>query len=557
MNFLFLLTLGSLFANFASADISDALLNLSSNGFLHGSLTNQKLTLKLKSVHHLALSAPSFTFNDLPTNSRFKSPIFKIVPNQSSFNRPVWSNGREYLYFIMNPDDSRAAYGTWLVGKDIGVDSGLAYLKPKQLTVIPLGQEMEGSNWHILDKSWIPNESITLSVPSSSSSPIQYLDYYEVEYLKDSTLRSSILLLTPPPTNLPKDLLKNVLELSNPETISLSALTIPSSKLQYPLLWSSSQSWITFTLIYSIPLASPVILSRSSSASSSSSSSKKHRFLTTSQSLASISEQETIGHLINDEYLETGWRLSFRLTDEGKELELMIALDNNGLHDGFFISSTSPPASYQDQLIEKFDQMQVGEYAWLWFEISSDPQAPTRASDTDNLILHCIYRDKDQIIFEYFHSDRRDAMARSMLSHTMSYLVAKRIPSSSSNSSKTPFPYRLSIDDHKPLQVLTLFKIGANPVQWIADYLVAHENALAPELSSCFMYHAGTTIPQQFIYAAEIICFLLGAKPITMVFLLSLSFFLFSLLSSLSLPSLSLLRSSTLPLQIISGSSLS
>jgi hypothetical protein len=495
------LALGWFFGSSKAAEISNSNPPLPSNGFLHGILLNQNqnLTLKLKSFNHLALSAASLTFNDLPIDSRFKSPVFKLVPNQYSFNRPVWSNGREYLYFIMNPDDGRATYGTWLVGKEIGIDSGLAYLKPKRLNVIPLGEEMEGTHWHLLGKTWTPNESITLSTSSS----IEYLDYYEVEYLKGITLSSSIFLLTSPPANLPTEILKNVLELSIPEVVS-----IPPSKLQYPAIWSSShQSWKTFSLTYAIPLASPVILSKTKSISSSSS---KHQFQTTS---SSFSEQETIGHLITDEYLETGWRLSFRLTDSGKELELMIALDNNGLQDGFLVTSTTPPRSYQIQLNEKFKQMEVGDYAWVWFEMFSDPHR-----ETTNLILRCIHRDKDQIIFEYFQSDRRDAMSRSMLSHSISYVVAKRILShSSSPSTSSPLSYRLFIDD-EPLRLLTLFQIGSNPVQWIADYLLVHENALAPGLSSCFMYHAGTTIPQQFIYAAEIICFLLGAKPITMVF---------------------------------------
>lgn len=519
--FLFL-ALGSFFGYAIAKNLSPppSSLTLPSNGFLHGFLSNksQNITLHLLSFHHLPLSVPTLRFENLPIDSRFKSSIFTLVPNQSSFHRPVWTNGREYLYFIMNPNDSRANFGTWLVGKDVGVDSGLAYLKPKQLSVIPLGQDMKETYWHFLGKTtWTPNESITLS---TSSTQIEYLDYYEVEYIKEFTLCSSVLLPNSPP-QLPPDLLKNLMD---PEIVS-----IPPSNLPYPALWSSShRSWKTFSLSYAIPLASPVILSKTKSSSSS----NQHRFQTTS---GSFSEQETIGHLITGEYLETGWRLSFRTTDSGKELELMIALDNNGLQNGFRVTSTTPPGSYQDQLDAKLEQMEVGDYAWIWFQMSEDPHR-----ETTNLVLRCIHRENDQIVFEYFQSDRRDAMARSILSHSISYLVAKRIVS---NTDSSLISYRLSIDG-QPLRLLTLFQIGSNPVQWIADYLLVHENVLAPGLSSCFMYHAGTTIPQQFIYAAEIICFLLGAKPITMVF---------PTLSSS--PNISY-RFNTLPPQITNGSSL-
>jgi hypothetical protein len=474
-----------------------------SKGFIYGKQSQHRLAVKVQSYHSFALTVQSLQFDFLPTAARFLSPTFELLPQSSSYERPVWSNGREYLYFIQNPSDHDSRYGTWLIGREIGVDSGYAFLKPNRHGLIPLGLDQDGGAWHFLESnSWKQVKNMTLS----TSSPVESLVYYEVEYLtKQTSLTSSILLASPPSNKTsPSDVIKALGLLSSPE------ITAPSADLNYPAIWSpSSQSWRSFSPIYSIPYASPVILSSGT--------------LDTKKLSDTISRQESIGHLINDESLETGWRLTFRRTDSGNEVELMLALDSDGLQDGYMVTSASASlalSSYQHQLTKKFDEMSVGDYSWVWLTLKTpllgikSPPSDTapRGQETINLILKCVSREEGVIVFEYFHSDRRDAMSRTILSHAISYFIAKRLPSSSSSV----FPYQLSFDG-RPVDLLTIFSIGSNPTQWIVDHLMVHEGVLSPSISSCFMYHAGTTLPQQFIYAAEIICFLLGAKPITMV----------------------------------------
>jgi hypothetical protein len=171
-------------------------------GFLYGKESQHQhhLAIKIQSYNSIALTVPVMQFDFLPTASRFKSPIFQLVENSFSYERPVWSNGREYLYFIHNPSDHEAPHGTWLIGREIGVDSGYAFLKPLRHALIPLGLDQDGgAGWYFLNNhSWTQVKNMTLS----TSSAVDSLVYYEVEYLTEqSALTSSILFVSPPSRN--------------------------------------------------------------------------------------------------------------------------------------------------------------------------------------------------------------------------------------------------------------------------------------------------------------------------------------------------------------------
>ena len=67
------------------------------------------------------------------------------------------------------------------------------------------------------------------------------------------------------------------------------------------------------------------------------------------------------------------------------------------------------------------------------------------------------------------------------------------------------------------VEMLGVVNIGGDVIEWIHDYLKTHDGILNPEISSCFFYHGGMTIPDALVYAAEIVCLLIGAKPLTLV----------------------------------------
>jgi hypothetical protein len=192
---------------------------------------------------------------------------------------------------------------------------------------------------------------------------------------------------------------------------------------------------------------------------------------------------------------------------------------------------------------------QKGDYIWLWYTLNAiDPSI--KANDTSSaarrgalnlvldasgsvsfepvikdtirvfganrtapveevteMLLECVARTKEKIIFKFHFSDRRDVMKETMLSREASFFVA------------TVDGDRLvSLIDHRGLDASVRFALnfGSDLVSYIRHYL-AYKDVQLPDLSSCFLYHAAVTLPKPLVYAAEIVCVLIGAKPLTMV----------------------------------------
>mmetsp|Transcript_20522 Transcript_20522/g.33114 ORF Transcript_20522/g.33114 Transcript_20522/m.33114 type:complete len:320 (-) Transcript_20522:73-1032(-) len=103
-------------------------------------------------------------------------------------------------------------------------------------------------------------------------------------------------------------------------------------------------------------------------------------------------------------------------------------------------------------------------------------------------------------------------------------LEREELPSSSSlsssSSSSLPSPLKCSLtrrngSEAQQLDVISVIPMNATAMDYVLEWLRMHEGMYG--ISSCFMYHSGTSLPEPFVYAAEIACVLLGAKPIGMV----------------------------------------
>jgi hypothetical protein len=79
-------------------------------------------------------------------------------------------------------------------------------------------------------------------------------------------------------------------------------------------------------------------------------------------------------------------------------------------------------------------------------------------------------------------------------------------------TTSTLLPIHRSLDHWSAIVPLT-----ANPLYFLAEHLVTKEKRLSSTLSSCFFYHAAVSFPQPLLYAGEILCNLLGAKPVVMI----------------------------------------
>jgi hypothetical protein len=83
-------------------------------------------------------------------------------------------------------------------------------------------------------------------------------------------------------------------------------------------------------------------------------------------------------------------------------------------------------------------------------------------------------------------------------------------------------PYQITLtsksqnDINITFQLSAAFFIGHDVISWISRYIDDHEGVFG-DLSSCFLYHAALAMPKPLVYAAEIICFLMGAKPVVMI----------------------------------------
>ena len=69
------------------------------------------------------------------------------------------------------------------------------------------------------------------------------------------------------------------------------------------------------------------------------------------------------------------------------------------------------------------------------------------------------------------------------------------------------------------VSVRSLFNLHgtAHTLAYLRQYLGSHEHKFSDQVSSCYLYHAAIPFPQQLIYAAEVLCLLVGAKPVVMV----------------------------------------
>jgi hypothetical protein len=101
-------------------------------------------------------------------------------------------------------------------------------------------------------------------------------------------------------------------------------------------------------------------------------------------------------------------------------------------------------------------------------------------------------------------------MERSLINMHTNLLSAHK----SSEESSSAVTYLMN---NIQVEMLGVVNIGEDVVEWIHDHLKSHDGILNPEISSCFFYHGGMTIPDALVYAAEIVCVLIGAKPLTLV----------------------------------------
>jgi hypothetical protein len=501
-----------------------AALDYLSPGFAHVKLNDGTTeTFQVEDLHNVPVTVDAFTINNIPDYAHFKSTTFSLHSSRVN-DHNVYYNGQYFVFFLQNVEP----HGTWLLGDKLGVDSGIAYLRPDVHTLVPVDIESAKVKWNFLrDGKWVAESAVRVEVVVGGST--SRLQYNPVSYFHRDVVTQSVLLMTPIDKELQS---RGGVDSEEEEPVfrfspSLAAplpTEVDSAAALYPLFWSSHfNKWISCTLLFVIPRATPVRLidlsgggvAAGDKGNGGGDDDKGGGGDGEGDSQAASSQ---VVHLVGDEHTSHGWRLFLRVTDRdaGAELEVKLSLSQSGLESHLRVETLEKSAmqAYIKKQNKKIMTLSEGAYLWLWFRADSETVGESRylAFTSGNYLLKCVGKVSDdhneRYVFEYHHSHRRVAMDRTVLSLTTSLITAAW------NDDTNALEWWL---DDAPLLADAVFPLGPDPVTWLRDYLIAHEDFLAPGLSSCFMYHGGLAMPEQLIYAAEIICVLIGSKPMTMV----------------------------------------
>lgn len=323
-------------------------------------------------------------------------PIFAVMDSELYNDRLAWTNGKDFLSYVETGD-----YGTWIVGNDPGVDSGFVYIKPKHISLTPIDLEHGDISWHWLTKKqWDSMDEVRLVCNDA----IVKDSFYEVEYWdfgSQEPLRS----------HLTYDSQANIAQLYDKE----------------------HRQWIDLSnVILLCSLGKPVVVTDEAEGKS------------------------TIAILVNEEHSHVGWSLTFRRvpTNEADDAESMLwqrkdevrsVLNSDGRLDGFAIrplTNVERKASLE-KVKTSFANVKRGDYVWMWYTtdgpavnrtIGLRPLAPgledpapsvvySYVEEHTEVLLWCQSRIHNKAIFRYSESDRRDTMARGVLSRDTDYFI--------------------------------------------------------------------------------------------------------------------------------------
>jgi len=499
-----------------------------------------------------------------PNTSPFVgSSIFNVIPDKLYNDHYAWTNGVETLSFI--PTDSNDV-GNWLIGNEPGVDNGYVYLYTNGASMTPLNLEGPSTEpdfqWKwLLDLKWAPQPEMR-AVCKDAYKPGPF--YYEVEYFDQMTREAVRSALVP-------DLNPFILSLHNQlnKSFNLATFLASESNLQIPFpayYERSSDRWrLLEGMAVVAEFGSPVQITRAKQATGSQEShvavlvNEEHSgklgwrlafrnfpfthatSASTSASLKSKSSgkvivEKSITHL---DYTASSSDTSSPTTSEDEE-EYTVEIDNTGCLDDYRLAPLPLPkrTEVEHTLQHSLNTIQPGEYVWIWHApqitttktssfsvspagasggaavtISTSTSAPYdnnwKTDEVTELLLRCKSRTNSTIVFQYFMTDRRDVMKQSQLERDTDFLVMQL----HNNNVYTPPTVTFR---GAQVQLKSMIVLGTDLLNYIRRFLIRKEGA-THGLSSCYMYHAAVSMPQALIYAAEILCVLIGSKPVAMV----------------------------------------
>ena len=502
------------------------------------------------------------------------SRVFTLLPDEQYNGRAAWSNGRDVLSYVYGaPANEGEAFGTWIVGDQGGIDSGFGYIKPKLPTMTPLeAHTMQGlttspliqdpllyrSSWFWLrGKEWLEATNVTLTCLDNdgadwdmhSSSP--WSSFYQVQFFASDDTDA---------------LTSAFLQVSVVDGGRSGRLTFhnPNDDFGKGDKWAIGAARV-ITLAGVEPLCAlgqPVSITLASSP-----------HLSTAGSISPPEPKQSapvIAHLVTDEVSGPAtFRLIFRTWPIAggppsalADPEIILEVSSpHGVLGGHLISPVSEAAATELESadLDKLASVQQGEYVWLWWYPSSSSTTTAREGggsfsncpivaeqEADELLLLCTYRAGDVAVFRRFDTDRTVQMKQSVLQRDTDLWFVRfeqgmsraahwtaparqagaKVSSPASEITQPPLctsdirvTHSVVIGDVKRTLAFLRHYLEYKDAQLEGQRRSSSSTALDPSeaLSSCYFYHAAVSMPKAFIYAAEVLCVLQGAKPVAMI----------------------------------------
>lgn len=197
-----------------------------------------------------------------------------------------------------------------------------------------------------------------------------------------------------------------------------------------------------------------------------------------------------------------GWDLIFNL-QEGGESRVFVPVDMPGDEDEVTWSRL-PPSDKGDDVGRTIAAAREGQYLWVFYEGPTLPHSSTRAAvvAVREVLLVCV----SQGVFRAFPSERKEAMLQEPLSADVDLILA--------------LGDTLMGPDGSNISAISCRNLGGadDVVRGLQRHLAAVERTpSASRLPACFFYHSSHTLPASLVYAAEIVCLMMGAKPVVMI----------------------------------------
>lgn len=160
--------------------------------------------------------------------------------------------------------------------------------------------------------------------------------------------------------------------------------------------------------------------------------------------------------------------------------------------------------------VHVFETLQVGQWVWVFSRFAPGYREPK------GLLMRVQARSRRRLALEWHSTDRGRVLHRARVDGTVGRAVAQ-VFEDENRVDLAFFERDAETNEEKrvDLEITAALPLNASATMHLKHYIERHEGLF--QTSSCFFYHSAVAIPEPLVYAAEIVCVLMGYKPVAMV----------------------------------------